>query len=159
MNHPPVAESRHTMPSKVPKPRCDARFTGPGAASRAPPRREPVGHALPKSPDPQILRRSLPLVGHFLIAHLGTLIECAEPSFFNRRDVHEHILAAVIGLNESIALCRVEPLHRSSCHLGRLPYPIGPQDNLMPIWKASKTHRGEPAGPEYGLMPEGPLRV
>jgi hypothetical protein len=28
------------------------------------------------SPDPQILRRSLPLVGHFLIAHLGTLIEC-----------------------------------------------------------------------------------
>jgi hypothetical protein len=63
--------------------------------------------------------------------------------------VHEHILAAVIGLNESIALCRVEPLHRSGCHLGRLPYPIGPQDNLMPIWKASKTRRGEPAGPEW----------
>src|SRR5229473_8120912 len=98
-------------------------------------------------------------VGHFLIAHLCTLIECAEPSFFDRGDVHEHILAAVIGLNESIAFCRVEPLHRSSCHLGRLPYPIGPRDNLMPIWKASKTPRGEPAGPEYGLMPEGPLRV
>src|ERR1700686_3713723 len=96
-------------------------------------------HALPKLPDPQILRRSLPLVGHFLIAHLCTLIECAEPSFFNRGDVHEHILAAVVRLNESIALCRVEPLHRSSCHLGRLPYPIGPRDNLTPIWKASKT--------------------
>ena len=105
------------------------------------------------SPDPQILRRSLPLVGHFLIAHLCTLIQCAEPSFLDRRDVHEHILAAVIGLNESIALCRVEPLHRSSCHLDRLPYPIGPRDNLVPIWKASKTRRGEPAGPEFGLVP------
>jgi len=30
--------------------------------------------------------------------------ECAEPSFFDRGDVHEHIRAAVIGLNESIAL-------------------------------------------------------
>src|SRR5258708_15087252 len=61
------------------------------------------------SPDPQILRRSLPLVGHFLIAHLCALIECAEPSFFDRGDVHEHILAAVIGLNESIALCELSP--------------------------------------------------
>src|SRR6202051_347262 len=79
------------------------------------------------SPDPPILRLSLPLVGHFLIAHLCTLIECAESSFFDRGDVHKHILAAVIGLNESIALCRVEPLRRSGCHLGRLPYPIGPK--------------------------------
>src|SRR5206468_76128 len=118
----------------------DTRHSEPNARLR----REPAGlrHALPKSPDPQILRRSLPLVGHFLIAHLCTLIECAEPSFLDRGDVHEHILAAVIGLNESIALCRVKPLHRSSCHLDRLPYPIGPRDNLVPIWKASKTRRG-----------------
>src|SRR5258708_8805887 len=77
----------------------------------------------------------------------------AESSFFDRGDVHEHILAAVIGLNESIALCRVEPLHRSSCHLDRLPYPIGPRDNLVPIWKASKTPRREPAGPADGPVP------
>src|SRR3984893_13664337 len=106
--------------------------------------RDEIGHALSKLPDPQLLRRILPLVGHFLIAHLCTLVECAEPSSFDRGDMHEHILAAVIGLNESIAFCRVEPLHRSSCHLGRLPYPIGARDNLMPIWKASKTRRGEP---------------
>src|SRR5260370_4324049 len=144
------------MPSKVPKPRCDAQLglQIPGAANCAPPALTGgLRYALPMSPDPQILRRSLPLVGHFLIAHLCTLIECAEPSFLDHGDVHEHILAAVIGLNESIALCRVEPLHRSGCHLGRLPYPIGPRDNLMPIWKASKTRRGEPAGPEYGLVP------
>jgi hypothetical protein len=156
MNHPPVADisAYNAFKGSKASMRRAIGTTVPGAASRAPPaRREPVGHALPKSPDPQILRRSLPLVGHFLIAHLGTLIECAEPSFFDRGDVHEHILAAVIGLNESIALCRVEPLHRSGCHLGRLPYPIGPKDNLMPIWKASKTRRGEPAGPEYGLVP------
>src|SRR5260370_4980831 len=144
------------MPSKVPKPRCDAQLglQIPGAANCAPPALTGgLRHALPKSPDPQILRRSLPLVGHFLIAHLCTLTECAESSFFNRGDVHEHILAAVIGLNESIALCRVEPLHGSSCHLGRLPYPIGPQDNLMPISKASKTRRGEPPAPEFRLRP------
>src|SRR3984885_14172107 len=108
------------MPSKVPKPQCDAQLglQIPGAANRPPARTGWVRQALPKSPDPQILRRSLPLGGHFLIAHLCTLIECAEPSFFDRGDVHEHIVAAVIGLNESIALCRVEPLHRSSSHLG-----------------------------------------
>src|ERR1700719_1302384 len=101
------------MPSKVPKSRAKGNC----------PRREPAGFAMPfrNHPTPKILRRSLPLVGHFLIARLYTLIECAEPSFFGRGDVHEHVLAAVIGLNESIALCRVEPLHRSGCHLGRLP--------------------------------------
>jgi hypothetical protein len=26
-------------------------------------------------------------------------------------------------------------------------------ERSMPIWKASKTRRGEPAGPEYGLVP------
>jgi hypothetical protein len=29
------------------------------------------------------------------------------PSFLDRGDVHEHILTAVIGMNESITLCRV----------------------------------------------------
>lgn len=110
-------------------------------------------HALPKSPDPQILRRSLPLVGHFLIADLCTLIECAEPSFLDRGDMHENILTAVIGLDESITLCRVEPLHRSSCHLDRLPYPIGPRDNLVPIWKASKKPGVSRRGRTMGWCP------
>src|SRR5260370_2191563 len=89
--------SRHTMPSKVPKPRCDAQLglQIPGAANRAPPsgvsRRD-----LPKSPDRQILRRSLPLVGHFLIAHLCSLIEPPEPSFPNRGVLHANILTTVI---------------------------------------------------------------
>jgi hypothetical protein len=85
------------MPSKVPKPRCDAQL---GLHTRRSEPRAPL----------RVNRR-------------------ASPCFFDRGDVHEHILAAVIGLNESLALCRVEPLHRSSCHLGRLPYPIGPKDN------------------------------
>src|SRR5258708_14582976 len=99
------------------------------------------------SPDPQILRRSLPLVGHFLIAHLCTLIECAEPSFLDRGDVHEHILAAVIGLNESIALCRVEPLHRSGSHLGRSPFPLGLKTTPIPICRETKPPRADPRAP------------
>jgi hypothetical protein len=68
-------------------------------------RRELAGFAiLPRSPDPQILRRSLPLVGHFLIAHLGTLIEGAQAGSFHRRDMYKHVFAAVIGLDKSKSL-------------------------------------------------------
>src|SRR3979490_2038452 len=158
MNHSPVTDiSAYNAfkGSKASMRRAIGTADTRSAASRArppPARAGGLRPPLPELPDPQILRRSLPLVGHFLIAHLCTLIECAEPSFLDRGDVHEHILAAVIGLNESIALCRVEPLHRSGCHLGRLPYPIGPQDNLMPIWKASKT-AGVSRRARSGLVP------
>src|SRR5260370_31491967 len=87
-------------------------------APPCPPELPRPSNSPPKSSPCWALPHSSPLHPH----------ECAEPSFLDRGDVHEHILAAVIGLNESIALCRVEPLHRSGCHLGRLPYPIGPQD-------------------------------
>src|SRR6266852_7780106 len=127
MNHPPVADisaydafkgSKASMRRAIGT--TDTRRSEPRA-----PRREPAGFAMPfrSHPTLKFSAEVFPLVEHFLIAHLCTLIECAEPRFFDRGDVHEHILAAVIGLNESIALCRVEPFHRSSCHLGRLPYP------------------------------------
>jgi hypothetical protein len=34
--------------------------------------------------------------------------------------VHKDILAAVVGLNETEALCRIEPLH-CTCRHGRTP--------------------------------------
>ena len=44
-----------------------------------------------------------------------------EAGSFNGRDVHKYVLAAVVGLNESKSLGRVEPLH-STCRHVRTPF-------------------------------------
>ncbi len=49
------------------------------------------------------------------------LVEAAHPSAFDRTDVHEDVLAAVIWLYESEALLAIEPLHSSRRHF-RLPF-------------------------------------
>src|SRR5260370_29760867 len=51
---------------------------------------------------------------------LLSLVEPVHASAFDRADVHEHILAAVIRLDESVALLAVEPLHGSLHHMARL---------------------------------------
>ena len=66
--------------------------------------------------DSQIFGGRLATVAHFFVAHLGTLIEAAQSRFFDGRDVHEDILATVVGLNESISLRWVKPLHRTCRH-------------------------------------------
>src|SRR5579863_7383431 len=42
--------------------------------------------------------------------------EVADARAFDRGDVDEHVLAAVIGLDEAVALLRIEPLHGSCRH-------------------------------------------
>jgi hypothetical protein len=66
--------------------------------------------------DSQIFGGRLATVAHFFVAHLGTLIEAAQSRFFDGGDVDEHVLAAIVRLNKSIALCRVEPLHCTYRH-------------------------------------------
>jgi hypothetical protein len=66
--------------------------------------------------DSQIFGGRLATVAHFFVAHLGTFIEVTQSRFFDGRDVHEDILAAAIGLNESISLRRVKPLHSTYRH-------------------------------------------
>ena len=66
--------------------------------------------------DSQIFSGRLATVAHFLVAHLGTFIEAAQSRSFDGRDVHEDILAAAVGLNESISLGCVEPLHSTCRH-------------------------------------------
>src|SRR6476469_2149731 len=39
------------------------------------------------------------------------------PAFSTRRDMNEDIIAAVIGLNEAVALLLVEPLHSTNRHV------------------------------------------
>src|SRR5262249_33585783 len=48
---------------------------------------------------------------------LLSLIEPLHPGALDRADVHENILAAVIRLDETIALLAVEPLHDSLSHM------------------------------------------
>src|SRR4051812_34919177 len=77
------------------------------------------------------------LVGLKLVGNLLALAQTAHAGPLERGRVHEHVLAAVIRLNEAVALGFVVPLHRSGTHGGlpcrrrlhvggphRRPYPI-----------------------------------
>src|SRR3954468_7647082 len=55
-------------------------------------------------------------VGLKLVGNLLTLSEAAHACALDGADVHEHVLAALIGLNEAVALLFVEPLHGPSRH-------------------------------------------
>jgi hypothetical protein len=66
--------------------------------------------------DPEIFRGCFPAVLLLFVAHLRTLIEGAQPGLFDRRDVYEYVFAAVVGLNKSKSLGRVEPLYGTCCH-------------------------------------------
>jgi hypothetical protein len=50
----------------------------------------------------------------------ATLRKRSEASFFYCRDVNEHILATVIGLDKLIALRRIKPLY-NTCRHDRTP--------------------------------------
>jgi hypothetical protein len=44
------------------------------------------------------------------------LIKAAQPGSLDRRDMDEHVLAASLGLNKSVAFLRIEPLHGAFSH-------------------------------------------
>jgi hypothetical protein len=73
------------------------------------------------SANPQIFRWCFAAVFRLFVAHLGTLIEGAQAGSLDGRNVHEHILAAVVGLNKSETFGRVEPLHGTCRHV-RTPF-------------------------------------
>src|SRR5476651_26167 len=62
--------------------------------------------------------------------------------------MHEHVVAAVVGLNEAEALCRVEPLNCSGCHFNfskrrkSAPCPHDLRAGLNPI--SAMSWGGEP---------------
>src|SRR5215467_14953845 len=51
-----------------------------------------------------------------LVAELLALVQIANPRPFDGRNVHEHILRAIVRLDEAVALLGVEPLYSSSSH-------------------------------------------
>jgi hypothetical protein len=60
-------------------------------------------------------------VGFHLIGDLLAFCETTQAGTLNRTDVHEHVLAAAIRLNEAVTLLVVEPLHRP-CRHESLPF-------------------------------------
>jgi hypothetical protein len=71
----------------------------------------------------QIVRRGLAgilSIGNNVESDLLSLVEGTHASAFDRADVHEDILAAIIRLNEAEAFLVIEPLHGSFCHIALL---------------------------------------
>jgi outer membrane receptor protein involved in Fe transport len=53
-----------------------------------------------------------------LVGDLLAFTQGSKPGTFNSADVYEHVIAAVIRLDEAIALGCVKPLHGSHAHVG-----------------------------------------
>jgi len=66
----------------------------------------------------QIIRRGFagPAVCYDLERNLLSLVEGAQAGTFNRADMNEDILAALVRLNEAKALLVIEPFHCSRSH-------------------------------------------
>jgi hypothetical protein len=105
--------------------------------------------------DSQIFRRCFTAIFRLFVAHLGALIEGAQTCSFHGRDVHKNVFAALVGLNKSIALSCVKPLHNTRRH-ARSPFyanhpSLGPPEGGAQEKLAART--GGPrldAGPEPG---------
>ena len=67
----------------------------------------------------EVLRRGLAglAVGDDLIRDFLTLVEAVHAGALDGADVHEHILASIIRLDETKAFLAIEPLHGSLSHL------------------------------------------
>jgi hypothetical protein len=93
----------------------------------------------------EIFRGRFAPVLHFFVAHLGGLVEVAQACFFDRRDVHKRILAAVVGLDKPKTLSRVEPLHNTCRHV-TTPFGLPLQPISIVGHTARKTRCREPGG-------------
>src|SRR3954447_14115105 len=70
--------------------------------------------------DLEVLSRSLAAVSDLFVLDGLPFIECRKTSFLNCRNMNEHVLAAIRGLDEPVALGWIEPLHRTFSHSRRL---------------------------------------
>src|SRR6185369_467115 len=68
----------------------------------------------------EVLGRSLTPVGDLFVFDGLPFIERRKTSFLNCRNMNEHVLAAIRGLDEPVALGWIEPLHRTFSHSRRL---------------------------------------
>src|SRR5689334_8670845 len=64
----------------------------------------------------EVFRRFLAPVGNDLVFDGRAFVERAQARPLHGRDMHEHVLAAGLGLNEAVSFGRVEPLHGTCRH-------------------------------------------
>src|SRR5215813_11739273 len=69
-----------------------------------------------RSTDLKVVRRLLAAIADNLIFDRLTLVERTKAGTLDSGDMDEHVSAAVLGLNEPIALGRVEPFDSASSH-------------------------------------------
>src|SRR5579863_6332531 len=97
----------------------------------------------------EVGRRRLagPLVGGLFVADLLTFVQTAHSRLLDSADVHKHILAAGIRLNEAVAFFAIEPLHSSRSHISSLE--VGIEFGLLARGRlASRFERGLERGRE-----------
>src|SRR3954471_4657283 len=70
----------------------------------------------PSASDLEVLRRGLAAVGDFLVLHRLSFIERRKTGLLDRRNMNEHVLGAIAGLDKSETLDRVKPLHSTFSH-------------------------------------------
>src|SRR6185437_9246593 len=70
----------------------------------------------PRSDKLEVCGRGLAALHRHLVAHLLPVIQATQAGCLDCRDVHEHVLAAIFGHDETEAFCGVEPLYRADSH-------------------------------------------
>src|SRR5262249_54821174 len=86
-----------------------------------------------RSTDLEVVRRLLAAIADNLIFDCLTLVERIKAGTLDSGDMDEHVSAAVLGLNESIALGRVEPFDSASSHRRLLECTSGPYDHRATV--------------------------
>src|SRR3954454_11067509 len=72
----------------------------------------------------EISGRRFAALRHNFVADLLAFREAAHAGLFDRADMHEYILRAVVRLDESEALLGIEKLYGSDWHCGLLAFPV-----------------------------------
>src|SRR5258707_684625 len=83
---------------------------------RPPDRVRGLFRVAPPASNLEVFSRGLAAVGDFLVFHRLSFIERRKTGLLDRRNMHEHVLAASRGLDKSETLGRVKPLHSTFSH-------------------------------------------
>src|SRR3569833_616963 len=107
-----------------------------GLKSRAPAETLDGASAL----DFQVFRRALATIGNLLILDRLPLVEAGESGVLHCGDMNENVFAPRRGLNESVALGRVEPL------VGTFSHTLPPRDLIrveqaVPAGRVARTNK------------------
>src|SRR5262249_51084131 len=124
-NHPSIQQALRRLISRKTPSRCIFFFRTP-SLSRTNTRKCRAAAALmggrdvasdqSRSTDLKVVRRLLAAITDNLIFDRLTLVERTKAGTLDSGDMDEHVSAAILGLNESIALGRVEPFDSASSH-------------------------------------------